>query len=86
MQTNAKRRDSLMRVKEVAHELGQHPATIYRKVHDGSLPAVRLGPGRAAIRIDSAELERWLYAIPSGPPDDPGRFAPERPGAPGEAP
>jgi hypothetical protein len=28
------RRESLMRVKEVAHELGQHPATIYRKVHD----------------------------------------------------
>ena len=49
-----------MRVKEVAHELGQHPATIYRKVHDGSLPAVRLGAGRAALRIDSGEFERWL--------------------------
>jgi excisionase family DNA binding protein len=61
MQTNAKRRDSLMLVKEVAHELGQHPATIYRKVHDGSLPAVRLGAGRAAIRIPRDELERWLY-------------------------
>ncbi len=60
MLSNAKRRDSLMRVKEVAHELGQHPATIYRKVHDGSLPAVRLGAGRAAIRIDSGELEAWL--------------------------
>jgi excisionase family DNA binding protein len=62
MLTNANKRASLMRVKEVAHELGQHPATIYRKVHDGSLPAVRLGPGRAAIRIDAGELERWLEA------------------------
>jgi excisionase family DNA binding protein len=62
MTTNAKRCDSLMRVKEVAHELGQHPATIYRKVHDGSLPAVRLGVGRAAIRIDSGELDAWLEA------------------------
>jgi excisionase family DNA binding protein len=62
MLPNAKRRDSLMRVKEVAHELGQHPATIYRKVHDGSLPAVRLGAGRAAIRIDADELEAWLEA------------------------
>jgi excisionase family DNA binding protein len=51
-----------MRVKEVAHELGQHPATIYRKVHDGSLPAVRLGAGRAAIRIDAGELDAWLEA------------------------
>jgi excisionase family DNA binding protein len=50
-----------MRVKEVAHELGQHPATIYRKVNDGSLPVVRLGDGpRAPIRIDSGELDAWL--------------------------
>jgi excisionase family DNA binding protein len=68
MTTNAKRRESLMRVKEVAHELGQHPSTVYKKVHDGSLPAVRLGAGRAAIRIDSLEFERWLEAhhLPEG--------------------
>jgi hypothetical protein len=28
-------------LKEVALELGQHPATIYHTVHDGSLPVVR---------------------------------------------
>jgi excisionase family DNA binding protein len=61
MLSNAKRRDSLMRVKEVASALDQHPATIYRKVHAGQLPAVRLGEGRAAIRIPRDELEHWLY-------------------------
>ena len=53
-----KKSDSLMRVKEVASALGQHPSTIYRKVHAGELPAVRLGEGRAAIRIPRDELER----------------------------
>ena len=47
-----------MRVQEVAEELGQHPASIYRKVHAGELPPVRLGQGRAAIRIPRDELER----------------------------
>jgi excisionase family DNA binding protein len=49
-----------MRVKEVARELGQHEATVYRKVHDGTLPAVRLGGGRSALRIRRSDLERFL--------------------------
>jgi excisionase family DNA binding protein len=62
MQPNALRRGSLMSVKEVAHVLGQHPDTIYRKVQAGELPAVRLGHGRAALRIPRAEFEAWLYS------------------------
>ena len=62
MLTNANERGELLRVKEVAQALDQHPATIYRKVSNGSLPAVRLGAGRAAIRIDSGELDAWLEA------------------------
>ena len=58
MQKIAERRKRLMRVQEVAEELGQHPASIYRKVHAGELPAVRLGEGRAAIRIPRDELGR----------------------------
>ena len=38
----------------------------HAKVHDGSLPAVRLGAGRAALRIDSGELEAWLEAQSPG--------------------
>ncbi len=61
MLTSANEPASLLRVKEVARELGQHPATIYRKVHLGELPAVRLGSGRQpAIRIPRAGLQDWL--------------------------
>jgi excisionase family DNA binding protein len=56
MHKNAKERHPLMRVKEAARLLDQHPATVYRKVHDGTIPAFRVGPGRAAIRIPRDEL------------------------------
>lgn len=52
----------LMRVREVAQVLGQCPETIYRKVQAGELRAVRLGGGRAALRIPRDELERFLTA------------------------
>ena len=60
MQQNTARRSLLMRVPEVAHILGQHPETTYRKVRAGEIPAVRLGPGRSAIRIPSDALDAWL--------------------------
>ena len=60
MQSNVEGRNSLMRVKEVARMLDQHPVTIYRKVHAGELPAIRLGSGRAAIRVPRAKLLAWL--------------------------
>jgi excisionase family DNA binding protein len=65
MLTEVHEREALMRVREVADELGQHPATIYRKVHSGEIPSVRLGSGRAAIRVPRAELERWLHGSDS---------------------
>ena len=72
-----------MRVKEVAQALDQHPATVYRKVHSGEIPAVRLGSGTAGIRIPAREFEAWLYEAPGGPPrpapgDRVERRAPER--------
>jgi excisionase family DNA binding protein len=61
MLTQTHERDALMRVQDVADELGQHKATIYRKVAAGEIPSVRLGPGRAAILVPRAEFERWLF-------------------------
>jgi excisionase family DNA binding protein len=61
MLTQGNEREALMRVRDVADELGQHPATIYRKVATGEIPSVRLGPGRAAIRVSRPEFERWLF-------------------------
>jgi excisionase family DNA binding protein len=67
MLTETHEREALMRMREVADELGQHPATIYRKIHQGEIPSVRLGSGRAAIRVPRAEFERWLHASDSRP-------------------
>jgi excisionase family DNA binding protein len=51
----------LLTVDQVAERVGQSRWSIYRKVAAGQLPAIRLGQGRAALRISEAELDRWLY-------------------------
>jgi excisionase family DNA binding protein len=45
---------------EVANVLRQDRATIYRKLHAGVIPSIRLDDGRGAIRIPLAEFEAWL--------------------------
>lgn len=65
MDTNAKPSDRLMAVKEVARAIDQHPATVYRKIRSGEIPAVRLGSETAAIRVPSHDFEQWLYG-PAG--------------------
>jgi excisionase family DNA binding protein len=51
----------LLTIDEVAEQLRQHRATIYRKVSAGNLPAVRLASrGRGALRVPEAELDAWL--------------------------
>jgi excisionase family DNA binding protein len=47
--------------KEVAVELHLHPGSIYRKISEGTLPAVRLGGPRSALRIPVDEFQGWLY-------------------------
>ncbi len=51
----------MLTVDEVAERIGQSRWSVYRKVAAGQIPAVRLGEGRAALRIDERELNRWLY-------------------------
>lgn len=57
MPTDAK----YLHVKELAAEWRQHPATIYRKIESGQIPAVRLGGGHSAVRIPRDELEAQLH-------------------------
>jgi len=57
MQTHTERSE-LLTVREVAKMWRQHPATIYRKIANGELHAVRLGDETAALRIPRVELER----------------------------
>ena len=58
--TNADR-GRLLTVKETAALLDLHPMTVRRKIERGEIPALRLGNKGTSIRIDEAELQRWLY-------------------------
>ena len=53
---------TLLKPTEVARRLGVSVPTVYRRIQDGSLPAVRLGHDeRAPLRVPEYELEAWLY-------------------------
>jgi len=51
----------LLTVPEAAKLLRVHRATVYRKIEDGDLHAVRLGRGKSHFRIPEDELTRWLF-------------------------
>ena len=59
MLTQAERRE-LLTVKEAAAVLRVHPMTVRRMIALGRIPAVQLGGPGTAVRIDRAELDRWL--------------------------
>jgi excisionase family DNA binding protein len=47
-------------VRETAEQVRVSEVTIRRAIARGELPAVQLGGPGSSIRIDEAELERWL--------------------------
>jgi excisionase family DNA binding protein len=51
---------AFLTVEEAARFLRVSPPTIYRRVAEGRLPAVRLGAGSGPLRIPVAELDRFL--------------------------
>jgi excisionase family DNA binding protein len=55
MSTHAAEREWLA-AKEVAHELGVHVTAVYRAVHEGRLPVVRLSE-TGAIRIHRSAID-----------------------------
>jgi excisionase family DNA binding protein len=69
MNSNAQSR--LLTVGEVALKLRQSPRSVRDKIAAGEIPAVRIGSGpKAPIRVDAAELERWLFSAGASPPED----------------
>jgi excisionase family DNA binding protein len=64
----------LLSAAAVAERLGLHKATVYRYVHEGQIPALRLGED-GPLRIRSDVLERWLAAHPVTPKEEYGRAA-----------
>lgn len=56
--------ERLLRVPEVAEQLGVGRATVYRRIVDGTIPAVRVGAGpRAPIRVDPADVASALLRV-----------------------
>jgi excisionase family DNA binding protein len=53
-------REPLLTVDRAAGQLSTSRRFVYRAVNAGRLPSVRLGDGRARIRIDPADLERYI--------------------------
>ncbi len=49
--------ETLYSVREVADQLGVHPETIRRLIHDGRMDAVRIG---RVLRVHGAALDRFL--------------------------
>jgi excisionase family DNA binding protein len=70
--------EHLLTVEETAVRLRQSPGTVRRKIREGQLPALRIGTGpRAPLRVNSVELERWLFEKDDSSPD-PGNDSAER--------
>jgi excisionase family DNA binding protein len=55
--SSAEQPDSLVSVREVADQLGVHPETIRRLIHDGRLDAVRVG---RVLRVHREAVEKFL--------------------------
>ena len=49
--------DNLISVRDVADQLGVHPETIRRLIHDGRLDAVRVG---RVLRVHRGAVDRFL--------------------------
>jgi excisionase family DNA binding protein len=46
---------------EVAKKLGLHVVSVRRMIHDGRIPASRMGTGtHARLRIDEADLKAFI--------------------------
>jgi excisionase family DNA binding protein len=54
----------LLTVAQVARRLNVSKPTVYRRIYEGRLPALRIGEDVGPLRVDEAELKRWLYSRP----------------------
>ena len=59
--------DGLLTVAEVARDLRVSRHSVYRRVHDGTLPALRIGRS-GPLRFEPAAVQRVLK--PAGPTEE----------------
>jgi excisionase family DNA binding protein len=51
-----------MRPRDVARALDQSVSSVYRKIHDGTIPSVKIGSGPSAhLRVPERAFRAWLY-------------------------
>lgn len=50
--------EKMLKVKELASNVGEDPMTIYKRIRVGEIAVVRIG--KRGIRIKESEVERWL--------------------------
>ncbi len=55
---------TLLTVNEAARMLRVSRASVYRRIADGQIPALRIGDGHGPLRIPSDELDAWLHSEP----------------------
>jgi excisionase family DNA binding protein len=63
--TTSERKSEWLSVREVAEELRCSEPTVWRRIREGQLPAVRLGGRGSALRIPRAGLQAWLWSEPN---------------------
>jgi excisionase family DNA binding protein len=50
--------ERLFKVREVADVIREDPMTVYRRIRNGEIAAIRFG--RRSVRISEGELARWI--------------------------
>jgi excisionase family DNA binding protein len=55
------RETNLLSVSDVARRLNVSKPTVYRRIWEGQIPALRIGE-IGPLRVAEHELNRWLYA------------------------
>lgn len=50
--------EKLHRVKEVANITGEDTMTVYKRIRNGEMTAVRIG--KRGLRVAESELQKWI--------------------------
>jgi excisionase family DNA binding protein len=58
------RETNLLTVSEVARRLNVSKPTVYRRINEGTIPALPIGELVGPLRVPADELEQWLYSDP----------------------
>ena len=51
--------ENLHRIKEVSDVTGEHVMTVYKRIKNGEIKAIRIG--KRGLRIAESELRRWIH-------------------------